>query len=82
MSNQTQSNKGERKDTESCLFITKGKLLRVRCPFTVQCIKSIRKIKKGEWVQVQGVEDWDSCTILYTINGKMYPHYCFHLYLP
>lgn len=75
-------NKSERLNKKSCLFLSKRGIQRVICPFSVLCIKSIRTIRKGDWVQVEEVEDWDSFTILFTIKGKMYPHHYFCFYQP
>jgi hypothetical protein len=68
--------------SSSCLFISKYKLQRVYCPFQVVCIKSIRNISEGEKKKVDKVLSWDTGTILYFIEGKLYPHHSFKLYLP
>jgi hypothetical protein len=68
--------------SSSCLFISKFRLQRVHCPFQVICIKPVRNIKEGEKKQVDKVLSWDTGTILYFIEDKLYPHHSFNLQPP
>jgi hypothetical protein len=68
--------------SSSCLFISRYRLQRIYCPFQVICIKPIRNISKGEKKQVDKVLSWDTGTILYFIEGKLYPHHSFKLHSP
>jgi hypothetical protein len=63
--------------SDSCLFLSPFRLQRAYCPFQVVCIRTIRGIGDGERKWVDRVLSWDTGTILYSIQGKLYPHHHF-----
>ncbi|MBJ6119006.1 hypothetical protein JAO76_12435 [Pontibacter sp. BT310] len=63
--------------SDSCLFLSAFRLQRAYCPFQVVCIKAIRSIEEGERKRVDKVLSWNTGTILFYIQGKLYPHHHF-----
>ncbi|KAA9331142.1 hypothetical protein [Adhaeribacter soli] len=65
-------------DENSCLFLTKYKLIRVNCPFEVITAQDTISWNKGEKVVVDLVKEWDYNTLLFQVKGKLYPHRFFY----
>jgi hypothetical protein len=69
-------------DEDSCLFISKHKLFRVRCPFPVFCNVKTPDFDIDEEVRVTQVTNSHEKVILYRVCGKLYPHFYFSYHPP
>jgi hypothetical protein len=73
---------GPQGGADSCLFLSKDRLQRVFCPFQVVCVEPVRQVTPGDYKRVDKVLGWGYWTLLYFIEGKLYPHHFFRFQPP
>lgn len=68
--------------SEILVLTPKGQLRQVSCPFRVLCVSTIGNIEYNSFCFVQRVEEGTVYnTICYLIEGVLYPHRHFRIYL-
>lgn len=75
----TQENQQCYYDNYSLLLSTSNGLVRLHCPFTAECIKSIDVFKEGHRITVVSVQVAPDKKLLYLINGKSYYYTSFRV---
>ena len=66
-------------DNKSILVSTPKSIIRLYCPFKVECIKSVDAYNIGDKVTVVSVMISEDKKLVYVIREKKYHYYFFHV---